>query len=162
VSRLAPRAAVSNNYEVSRSLAAFAVFAALAASVAGAPCARADDAAAVAPFRAKLVSNLAVARKAATGLPPIAKQAAPKGLTAEERKAWADQSKALAAGATRLGALKARMDAVLAKANAPASELAQINLELATTQQDIEQQSARFAVGPASKTRHDAAMRAIH
>ena len=132
------------------------------AVAAGAPTvARADDPASTAPFRAKLVSNVAVARKGATSLGAIAKHAPPKGISADERKAWGEQSKAFAAGAARLAALKARMDTVLAKANAPASELAQVNLELANTQQDIENESQRCSLGAATKARHDSAMRSI-
>lgn len=124
-----------------------------------APAVRADDLGA--PFRAKLVSNVVVARKAATSLSSIAKQSPPKNLSADEKKAWVEHSKALAAAAARFGSLKARMDAVLAKTNAPPSQLAQINLELATAQQESEQESQRFAVAAALKARHEAAMKAI-
>lgn len=137
-----------------------ALVAFLAAFSAGAADARADDAA-TAPFRAKLVSNVALARKGATSLSSIAKHAPPKGLAADERKAWSEQSKVLAAGAARLSALKHRMDAVLAKANAPASEIAQVSLELANAQQQIETESQRCSVGAPTKARHEAAMKAI-
>jgi hypothetical protein len=123
--------------------------------------ARADDDASAAPFRAKLVFNAAVARKGASSLATIAKQAPPKGLSVEERKAWTDQSKVLAGGATRLAALKIRMDAVLSKAHANSSELALVHLELATAQQEIETASQRHAVGNATKTRHEAAMKSL-
>lgn len=151
---------MGQNKEVTRSSRVLGLLALLAALSAGSY-ARADDVASTAPFRAKLVSNAAVARKGATSLGSIAKQAAPKGASPDERKAWADQSKVLAAGAARLSALKLRMDAVLAKTNAPASELAQINLELATTQQQIETDSQRCATGAATKARHEAAMKTI-
>jgi hypothetical protein len=145
---------------VTRWLGALAFVATFAALTSAAP-ARADDAATTAPFRAKLVSNVAVAKKGASSLTSIAKQSPPKNLSADERKAWADQSKALASGAARLNALRLRMDAVLAKAHAPASELAQVNLELGNAQQEIENESQRCAVGNATKARHDAAMKAI-
>jgi hypothetical protein len=123
--------------------------------------ARADDPGA--PFRAKLMMNVAVARRAAAGLAAIAKQSPPRGLPADEKKAWSEHSKALASGSARFAALKGRMDAVLAKGkNAPPSEVAQINMELSTVQQDVEQASSRFeSLGAASRTRHQAAMKIL-
>lgn len=123
--------------------------------------ARADDPGA--PFRAKLAMNAAVAKRAAASLATIAKQSPPKGLSADERKAWNEHGKALAAAAARFAALRVRMDAVLAKGvNAPPSELAQVNLELATVQQEVEQASARFEkLSNALRARHEAAMKAI-
>lgn len=123
--------------------------------------ARADDPGA--PFRAKLAMNAAVAKRAASSLAAIAKQSPPKGLSAEQKKAWSEHSKALAAAAARFAALRVRMDTVLAKGvNAPPSELAQINMELGTVQQEVEQDSSRFeSLSSASHARHEAAMKAI-
>ena len=124
--------------------------------------ARADDPGA--PFRAKLAMNMVVAKKAASSLATIAKQTPPKGLNADQRRAWDDQSKALAGAATRFSQLKARMDVVLAKGqNAPPSELAQVNLELVSVQQETEQSSGRFdAVSTPAHARHVAVVKAIH
>ena len=121
----------------------------------------AEDDPSAAPFRAKLVFNVALAKKGASSLTAIAKQSPPKHLSQDERKAWSEQSKVLAAGAARLTALKQRMDAVLAKPHAGASELVLINLELGNAQRVIEDESQRHAVTNATKTRHEAAMKSI-
>jgi hypothetical protein len=142
---------------VSRTLGVLVLVALLSAAVP----ARADDDATAAPFRAKLVFNAAVAKKGASSLASIAKHAPPKGVSADERKAWAEQSKVLSAGASRLAALKSKMDAVLSKAHANSSELALVNLELATAQQEIEAASQRCALGASTKARHEAAMKAL-
>ena len=141
-----------------RTLGVLALFLAV---VAAPSLARADDDATAAPFRAKLVFNAAVAKKGASSLASIAKQGPPKGLSADERKSWAEQSKVLSASASRLAALKLRMDAILSKAHANSSELALVNLELGTAQQEIEAASQRCAVGASTKNRHEAAMKSL-
>ena len=138
-----------------RLLATFLLVCALA------PAAYAEEPMSAAPFRAKVVANVALAKRGSTSLSSIAKQAPPKTLSADERKAWTEQSKVLASGASRLAALKLRMDAVLSKSKAPASELAQVNLELVNAQQEIEKASSSQATGAATKARHDAAMKAL-
>ena len=140
-----------------RTLGALALVAILSIAVP----ARADDDATAAPFRAKLVFNAAVAKKGASSLASIAKQGPPKGLSADERRAWAEQSKVLATGAARLAALKSKMDAVLSKAHANSSELALVNLELGTAVQEIETASQRCAAFASTKARHEAAMKSI-
>jgi len=137
------------------------VFVAFALVLATAGSASAEEPMSAAPFRAKVVANVVVAKKASTGLSSIAKQAAPKSLSADEKKTWAEQSKVLAAGSARLAALKLKMDAVLAKTNAPASELAQVNLELVNTQQEIVDASQRLSATGALKARHEAVMKAM-
>jgi len=126
--------------------------------------ARADEQDPGAPFRAKLAMNMVVAKKAASSLATIAKQSPPKGLSADQRRAWGDQSKALAGAATRFSQLRARMDVVLAKGtNAPPSELAQVNLELVSVQQETEQASGRFdSLSTPLHARHVAVVKAIH
>ncbi len=137
------------------------VLALLVAVLALAVPARADDPGA--PFRAKLAMNAVIAKRAASALALIAKQSPPRGLSTEQRKTWTEHSRALAAAAGRFAALKVRMDAVLAKGvHAPPSELAQINLELGTVQQEVEQDSSRFeSLGPAAHARHEAVVKAI-
>ena len=126
-----------------------------------APSARAEEDPSIGPFRAKLVFNVAIAKKGASSLTAIAKQSPPKHLSSDERKAWSEQSKVLAGGAARLAALKQRMDAVLAKPHAGASELVLINFELGNAQREIEDESQRHAVSAATKARHEAAMKTI-
>lgn len=141
-----------------RLLGIFAVaFAALAVALP----AHADDPGG--PFRAKLAMNAALARRAASSLGALSKQAAPKKLSPDHAKAWKEQSRTLATAAARFAAMKIKMDHVLAKgAHAPASEMAQVSLELGEVQEETARESGRFeAVSPALRARHEAAMRAI-
>jgi hypothetical protein len=116
-----------------------------------------------APFRAKLVSNAALVRRAASTFSSVAKQPAPPKLSGDQKKLYDEHTKWLADGASRLGVLHTQMDAVLAKGTkAPATELAQMNMQFLTLRESIEAESRRFTeLVAAARARHAAAMTAI-
>jgi hypothetical protein len=119
-----------------------------------------------APFRAKLLENAALARKTAATLNAIAKMpaqvTASSKLSSTERKLFADQTKWLSDSSARLIALSSQMDVVLAKgANAPATEIAQMNMKLLTLRETLESESRRFGDLAAARARHQAALHAI-
>lgn len=116
-----------------------------------------------APFRAKLVTNAAVARRAATTFASIAKQPAPASLSAADKKRYADHSKWLTDSAARLNAVHERMQLVLAKGDkSPVTEVATTNMEFVNLRDAIEAESKRFASLPkAASSRHTTAMSAV-
>jgi hypothetical protein len=115
-----------------------------------------------APFRAKLVSNAALVRRAASTFSTVAKQPAPPKLSGDQRKLYDEHTKWLADGASRLGTLHTQMETVLAKGTkAPATELAQMNMQFLTLREAIEAESRRFNELAAARARHAAAMNAI-
>ena len=116
-----------------------------------------------APFRAKLVSNAALVRRAASTFSNAAHQPAPAKLSTEQRKRNNEHTRWLTGGATRLGALQLQMDVVLAKGlKAPATELAQTNMSYLTLRETLESESRRLGeLMPAARARHALAMTAI-
>ena len=116
-----------------------------------------------APFRAKLVSNAALVRRAASTFSMAARQPAPAKLSGDQRKLYDEHTKWLADGANRLGALHTQMEGVLAKGlKAPVTELAQMNMQFLTLRESIEAESRRFnELVPAARPRHATAMTAI-
>lgn len=116
-----------------------------------------------APFRAKLVSNAAVVRRAASTFANVAKRPPPAKLSGDQRKLYEEHTKWLSNGAMRLGALHSQMDHVLAKGTrASATELAQTNMSYLTLRESIETEARRFdSLTTSARARHRAAMNAI-
>jgi hypothetical protein len=109
----------------------------------------ADDAAAIAsnaPFRAKLIDNAALARRASAKLAHIAHQPAPKKLSKADQRAYAQQTKWLEGSAARLASMHAKMEAILAKGDrAGITEVATTNMEFVTIRDEIEAEGKRIA-----------------
>jgi hypothetical protein len=141
----------------------------LVAAVATAVPARAEDpqpaasSAQAAPFRAKLVSNVARARKAATAFASVAKQPPPKNLAPADRKLYEEQSRWLAEAAARFTAVRTQMDAVLAKGQkAPATEIAQMSMQLLQLEDAVVAESRRFdKLSAQARARHEAPLKAM-
>lgn len=115
-----------------------------------------------APFRAKLVTNAAIVRRAAGSFASAAKQPAPPKLTADQRRLYNEHTKWLNDSAARLNALHTQMDAVLSKgAHAAATELAQTNMQFVTLCETFESESQRFTSLTAARARHAAAMSSL-
>lgn len=110
-------------------------------------------------FKARLVQNLAITTRARIALAAAAKRKAPpKGLSAEQRRAFDDQTRWLGEATSRFSSLEARMQATLAKTKASPSELAQLNLEFGALRDGTQSELARFdALGRACKERQAAA-----
>ncbi|MBX3233217.1 MAG: hypothetical protein KIT84_20710 [Labilithrix sp.] len=115
-----------------------------------------------APFRAKLILNASIARRAATTLRSIAKQQAPAKLSATEKKRFAEHSKWLSDSAAKMEAVHERMQKVLAKGDkAPATEIATMSMEFVNLRDAIEAEARRFADLKPAAARHAAAMNAV-
>jgi hypothetical protein len=119
---------------------------ALAAPVWAAPAMADDVPASNGPFRAKLVDNAALARRASAKLAQIAHQPAPKKLSKADQRAYAQQTKWLEGSAARLASMHAKMEAILAKGErAGITEVATTNMEFVNVRDEIEAEGKRIS-----------------
>lgn len=147
-----------------RPILAALVFAAV--SVAWAPAGfavrRVNAAEAPDPFKARLVQNIAVVSRARAVLGAQARRKPPKGLTADQRRAYDEQTRWLEGTAGSFASIKGRMEAALAKPRASPSEIAQLNVEFGELRDKTESESRRFeALGDACRKRHAATIAAL-
>jgi hypothetical protein len=120
------------------------------------------DAADADPFKARLTQNLGIATRARATFDAQAKRKPPKGLSAEQRRGYAEQSRWLVQAAGRFGAIRARMEAAMAKTKGSAAEFVQLNVEFSALRDQTEAESQRFEpLAPACRARHAAALAAL-
>jgi hypothetical protein len=108
-------------------------------------------------FKARLLQNMAVVSKAATTLGAVAKRKPPRGMTADQRKAYDEQTRWLTSTSGRFASMKTRMETALAKTKASPAEYAALSMEFVTLRDGAEAESQRFEpLAPACRDRHGA------